>query len=270
MAEEGGGPRHIQSILIGVRLLRQIEEAGAPVSLKDLSARAGMASGQTHLYLVSLRMAGLIVQDPATSRYSLGPYALQLGLAALRQTELVESAREVMGRIRDDTGETIYLAVWANRGATIVSRFDSARQLPMIVKVGYALPLLTSAIGKVFLAHLPAVETRDRLEEERLALRAQGLSAARVSALEASVPEVRALGFALTENLSDFTGFAGMATPVFDHEGGIVASLAVVGPKDAIDVAPGAIVHTSLVAGAAALSGRLGYRAPGGGSEASS
>src|SRR3546814_3724508 len=72
-----------------------------------------------------------------------------------------------MEALRAETGETAYLTVWGNRGPCIVRRLEGSRETPLSIRVGYVLPLTTSATGRTFLAHLPPVLTRRLREEER-------------------------------------------------------------------------------------------------------
>jgi DNA-binding IclR family transcriptional regulator len=254
-------PRHIQSITIGVRLLQAIEKSDISLSLKEISESVGMPTGQAHLYLASLKMTGLVVQDPASSRYSLGPFALQLGLSALRNLDVVELAKEYMNEIRDQTGETVYLSVWGNRGATIVLRLDGKRPLPMTVRVGYNLPLIGSATGKIFLSYLPAEITeqhvRDEQEHQKKTREARSKDSQQLLKIRV---DVRKKGYAETDNLRQFTGFSGLAAPVFDHESELCAVLTVIGPKGQIDVSANGGTLRVLRRGALELSSRLGYR----------
>jgi DNA-binding IclR family transcriptional regulator len=49
--------------------------------LRDLAADTGMSAAKAHRYLVSYQRLGLVLQDAGTTRYDLGPAALNLGLA---------------------------------------------------------------------------------------------------------------------------------------------------------------------------------------------
>src|SRR6478752_5927352 len=73
----------IQSIEVGLKLLRPMIDAGGPMTLKALSEAAGYAPPKAHRYLVSLIRMKLAAQDPETGRYGLGSLAFELGLAAL-------------------------------------------------------------------------------------------------------------------------------------------------------------------------------------------
>ena len=73
----------IQSVEVGFTLLDALSRAAGPLMLRDLAAAAGMSAAKAHRYLVSFQRLGLVVQDPRTTRYDLGPAALHLGLASL-------------------------------------------------------------------------------------------------------------------------------------------------------------------------------------------
>ena len=89
-------PRRIGAIEVGFRLVRVLEAADGPLPLKDLSERAGMPSSKAYAYVASFVHEGLLAQDAVTGRYGLGPFAMSLGVAALRQSDLVEVARIVV------------------------------------------------------------------------------------------------------------------------------------------------------------------------------
>src|ERR1700761_745352 len=79
-----GQQRSIQSIEIGFRLIRALENAPGPLTLKELAMRAGMTPSKAHFYLVSFKRVGLVAQNADNGQYLLGRYALDLGLSALR------------------------------------------------------------------------------------------------------------------------------------------------------------------------------------------
>jgi DNA-binding IclR family transcriptional regulator len=57
--------------------------------LKDIAAAADMPPSKAHRYLVSLIRSGLVEQDPLTSRYNLGPFALNIGLVAIDRLDRI-------------------------------------------------------------------------------------------------------------------------------------------------------------------------------------
>src|SRR5579875_1913048 len=102
-ARRSGSARRIKSISVGFALIRHLANAEDGLSPKDLGHLSGLSPSQVHMYMASFVVEGLAVQDPATARYDLGPYALELGLAAMRKTDAVEVARGAMLALRDET-----------------------------------------------------------------------------------------------------------------------------------------------------------------------
>ena len=114
--------RGIQSVEVGGRLLLALAEAGRPMPLKDLAQAAGMPAAKAHPYLVSFGKLGLIVQDGASGHYGLGPLAMQLGLISLQQFDPIRLATERLPELARAVGHTVAIAVWGERGPTIIVR----------------------------------------------------------------------------------------------------------------------------------------------------
>jgi DNA-binding IclR family transcriptional regulator len=214
-------PRRIGAIEVGFRLVRVLEAADGPLPLKDLSERAGMPPSKAYAYVASFVHEGLLAQDAVSGRYGLGPFAMSLGVAALRQSDLVEVARREAGSLSEATTCSVLLTTWGNRGPAIVYRVDGKRRGPTSVRVGYVLPLWRSAAGRIFLAYLPERETAPLLREEEAHL-------ARAE-VDEEIARIRAAGFALT---GDGDEFSGIAAPVLDHDGHLVAALTLSRPYD--------------------------------------
>jgi len=220
---ERAAPRRIGAIEVGFRLVRVLASADGPLPLKELSERAGMPPSKAYAYVASFVHEGLLAQDPVTGRYGLGPFAMSLGVAALRQSDLLEVARRQAGALSEATTCSVLLATWGNRGPAIVYRVDGKRRGPTSVRVGYVLPLWRSASGRVFLAYLSERETASLLHEEEPLL-----APAEVAA---EVEHIRANGFATTGD-NDTEEFAGIAAPVLDHDGALVAALTLSRPYE--------------------------------------
>src|SRR5262245_32420854 len=90
----------VQSVEVGLRVMRQLAERPGPIALKDLAKAANMPAAKAHRYLVSLIRAGMAEQDRETGRYRLGPMALQIGLAALREIDVLKFGGEVLADLR--------------------------------------------------------------------------------------------------------------------------------------------------------------------------
>ncbi len=251
--EQKPGQRSIHSIDVGFRLIRVLEEASGKLPLKTLSARADMPPGKAHLYLVSFMRLGLVAQDPVTSHYGLGPYALQLGLSALRQINLAEAARDPLEALHRRFELPTYLSIWGRMGPFILLKHETELPTPFSIRVGFVFPLLTTATGGVFLAHMPARATQALIDAEG---KVNPDLLARTRAIR---DEVREQGYAASRG-DLFRGFSGLSAPLFDHEGGLAGAISMLGVATLMDPKPASPMVTALRSAAADISNSLGFR----------
>jgi DNA-binding IclR family transcriptional regulator len=245
--------RRIQSIEVGFRLIRVLEQAGTTLPLKDLAARAAMAPSKAHLYLVSFVRLGLVVQEAMSMRYGLGPYAVHLGLAGIRQLNVVEVAREPMEDLEEKAGTAVYLSIWGNRGPTIIMKLDKALKAPISIRVGYVFPLLATATGRTFLAFMPKSETAPMVKEERL------VDPDLPARAQKSIEAVRQYGVAFSDG-RHHQGLSALSAPIFDHAGSMAAAVTLLGFQRDMDIDPNGSMAKVLRAAASSISAALGFQ----------
>ncbi|HEX6978233.1 MAG TPA: IclR family transcriptional regulator [Alphaproteobacteria bacterium] len=247
----------IQSVEFGAQLLRALAEAPAALGLKEVAGRAGMSASKAHRYLVSLIRVGLVQQDAMTGRYDLGTLALTVGLAALGRLDPVKVGRWAAAAFRTRVDETVLIAVWGNRGPTVVGWEESSKPVTVNVRVGSVIPLLSSATGRVFLAHAPAEHTRALVEAELADLRARRPDDLDALAPDRLVAEVRRYGLGRVDG-DLLPGISALAAPIFDHAGRLSLVLTALGHHGVFDSRWDGVVATTLKEIAAAASRRLG------------
>jgi DNA-binding IclR family transcriptional regulator len=249
----------IKSVEVAARILVAMTQAGQPSPLKEIARLAGMSAGKVHRYLVSLTRTGLTVQDGSTGYYGIGPAAIALGLAGLRSVDIIHCASEFLPKLRDETQETAVLSVWNPVGPVIVHLEESGRPVFMNVRVGSVLPMLRTAVGLIFGGYLRSSATEQLIATELKTLR-RGKAAVAWSTpvLKKKFEETLAHGFAsITGDL--VPGVNAIAAPVFDHQGRIAGSIALLGRPEDLDVSPTARTAKLLKGCAFEMSRRLGF-----------
>lgn len=249
------GQRGIQSIEVGGALLRALAHHGRPMALKDLAREAGMAAAKAHPYLVSFGKLGLIAQDEVSGRYGLGPLAMQLGLISLQQFDPVRLATPVIAELALSLNLTVAIAVWGNRGATMVRIEEAPTAVHVNMRHGTVMSLRGTASGLLFAAHLKPELVLDALAAESGTARARRIDAD----LARQLDEVRAQGLSRAVDAL-LPGISAMAAPVFDERGEIALSLTAIGPSAVFDTRVDGAVAVALRQAAADLSRRLGAR----------
>lgn len=247
----------IQSVEVGYALLDALAATPDAMMLRDLAAGCAMSAAKAHRYLVSFQRVGLVVQDPATSRYDLGPAARRLGLASLARLDGLAVARAAAGRLCAAIGHTTALAVWSEHGPIIVHcETPSCQPLTAGLRLGSVMPLSSSATGRCFAAWSPRELIAPLLAREPGARPAR---LATESGWAAWVAEVRARG-AGTADGDLQRGVTTLCHPVFDAAGRLALGLLTLGPSAAFDGRAGGAIDRAARSAATALSRELGGR----------
>ncbi len=257
MNDEVDGKHGVQSLEIGMGILRAMVNGQRSMMLKEIAAAADMPASKAHRYLVSLIRAGLVEQDPMSSRYDLGPFALNIGLVALDRLDRVRLGLNVIAEMRDEINQTTALAVWGDKGPVIVRWERPRRPITVNVITGTVLDMLSSATGRIFAAWMPKKIVAPLLAAEMKA--ADVPAELRTKAgIEAMLAEVRRLGFADTHGFHRVPGVEAVAAPVFNFKNEITMAVLVVGVQGMFDTSAEGEVVSCLKRHADPLSLRLG------------
>lgn len=251
---ENGERQGIQSVEMAMRVLLALESGGGALSLSAIAQASGMQPSKAHRYLVSLGRIGLTSQDPASGLYDFGAAMRRLGAESLRRTNEVAVASGHAMQLRDRTGHSVNLAVWGDRGPIVVSWAYGTRPLPLTVRVGATLPLLTSSVGQVFLAHLPESLTDEVLGGELRGKEAEWPS----ERLAATRARIREEGHVVTHS-GVIPGIISVAAPVFAANDPLPLAVSVVLPESLGTPDHLAEVTRELHDAVAAASHELGY-----------
>jgi len=227
-----------------------------------------MSPAKAHPYMVSFGRLGLIEQDRTTGHYLLGPLALQLGLISLQQANPVHIATPLIAELAQQIGHTVAIAVWGDRGATIVRIAESPAPLHVNMRHGTVFSLTNTASGRLFGAYLDPEVVRGLLEQERQREQKgpavppqRGMPPVQPlpawPAFEAQLHEVRAHGLSRSEG-EILPGISAMSAPVFDSTGAIVLAVTAIGPAAIFDTRWDGEIAVALKACADQVSQRLG------------
>jgi DNA-binding IclR family transcriptional regulator len=251
----------IQSIEVGVPLLRVLADHGAPMMLRDLARAAGMPAAKAHRYLVSFLRTGLVSQDGASGRYDLGHFALDLGLASLARLDPVRVATPMLDALAEETSETVALAVWGNMGPTIVRWVESRRPVTVNLRTGAVMPLLNSAIGRCYVAFFESPVLQRQLEEELRISAQAGDTGTRITRGEVERLTAEACEHGMSRTVGGvIPGINAFAAPVFDHEGKMALAVAGLGPAGLVPPHWNGALPKAIRAAALAVSRELGWR----------
>ena len=105
-------------------LLDLLSEGPAYQQLSDLAERSGLSVPTVHRLLRSLVAAGLVEQDPMSSRYGLGSELVRLAERYLRRQPLMQGLMPYLVDVRNRTGATVLVAMLVGDSVVYVERID--------------------------------------------------------------------------------------------------------------------------------------------------
>lgn len=246
----------VQAVETGVRVLEALAALKPAPMLKAIAEEADMPPAKAHRYLASFVRTGLVTRDSQTGRYKLGPLAVTLGLVALRRLDVVALASPLLAPLRDETGQSVFLAVWSRYGPTVVRSEETDNPLAVMTRAGSIMPLLPSSTGRVFGAYLPESETKHLLARD-LQQNPQWVHPFVDS--KALFEDVRQRRMARTRGELN-PGIFAMSAPIFDHEGSIVAVISALGVVGSFDAEWDGVTSKALRRYTVDISASLGFR----------
>jgi IclR family acetate operon transcriptional repressor len=159
-------------------LLRLLSTGPAYQPLTDLAERSGMSLPTVHRLLRSLALAGMVEQNPDSSRYGLGPELVRLSEQYLARLPVLRSLALYLVELRNTTKATILVALLVGNEVVYVDRVDG-EDVAGVFRVSHSVhPALDTAAGRVLLAHTPkeqweaaiadaAVDGTDEMDQRR-------------------------------------------------------------------------------------------------------
>jgi DNA-binding IclR family transcriptional regulator len=248
-------PRGAQAVERALRVLRAFEGSEEALGITDVAGSTELTLSTAHRLTRALCRGGLLVQDPRTERYQLGPLLVVLGRRAeerLGYAALLPSIE----RLASETGESVSLGIRTGDEVLVVLHHHSDQPLRFDAEPGTRVPLHSSAMGKCILAfstdpaaEVDALPTLQALTGRTITDRARLLD---------QLLTVRDRGWALNDEERD-PGVRAVAAPICDTSRTAQAAVAIQGPTlrlvdDRIDD-----IADRLVSATVEMAGVLGF-----------
>lgn len=220
----------MQSVERAAAVLRLLAQGSGRLGVGEVSDALGLAKGTAHGLLRTLQGVGLVEQDAESGKYRLGAVLLHLGTRYLEVNELRSRASHLVEALAMQCGESVRIGIPLQGRVLVVHHVGAPDGPGGALDVGALLPLHATALGKVLLGHDATLFAGLRHTELDVLTRATIVSHA---ALERALRTVRESGWAV-EDQESVPAEAGVAAPVRDRNGLVVAAIDISGARDRI------------------------------------
>lgn len=227
-----------------------------PMTFAALLSEVRQPKSSLHRILSTLVQAGVLEQDER-GRYRLTLKLWRIGVFALDNIDFLQILRPHLAALSRGADETVHLAVLEPGGGIVyLSKFESPRSIRVQTQIGKVSPSWCTATGRALLAFDP--EMRDKV----LALPREKFTAQTVTdeaRLRRILERVAEQGYAVTKG-ENHPEMGGIAAPIRDHGGRVVASCGVAIPAFRMNEELVAHCTRLVLESARTMSAELGYR----------
>ncbi len=190
------------------------------MTVTEISKRLDLPVSSSH-NLLKRMVTAEVAAVREDLRYTLGPRAVRLGIRIVDGLEVRGISRRHLVELARATGNDVYLAVPLGRRVAYVDRFPGSRPVTVDIRLGQSLYLHATSVGKLFAAHdrqlrkKMLADERPRLTEHTIVDEAE---------LERELAQIVDADVGISREEA-IIGVVGLAVPVRDDQGDIVAAI---------------------------------------------
>lgn len=224
---------YVRALARGLGVIEALGRAPGRHTLAEVALATGLNRASARRFLATLAELNYCEAD---GRYfKLKPRALALGMSYLGALPYWGQAQRVLEDLRAEVKESCALAVLDGREIVYVLRQPSRRILSANLSIGSRLPAHVISLGRVLLAALPP-EAREPVLKGIEWRRFTDRTVANAKALKRELEAVAERGYAWVDGEFD-PAICGLAVPVRDASGSVVAAVSVNTISGALDEA---------------------------------
>src|SRR5207253_2005142 len=138
----------------GLKLLNLFAKAESGLTATQVAKLSALPTSTVHRFLVNLESGGFL-NSTSHGTFHLGMACFALGQAALGHLDIRHLSLPYLQELNQKTRETIHLTLLHDLGAVYVEKLDSPEPVRIYSRIGAAVPLHCTAVGKVMLAYMP-------------------------------------------------------------------------------------------------------------------
>ena len=242
----------------GLTLIELLARSATSRGVSEIARELGLTKSNVHRLLMTLQAQGYVRKPAHNSAYELTSKLWEIGALVRDRLDVIKVSREPMVKLERETGESVHLSIMDCREVVYVDKLDGSHPIKAYSSIGGRAPVWCVATGKVLLAHAPP-EVIDDVARHAISFTERTIIDR--DALLRELQTVRKNGYAV--NHGEWRdGVSGIAAPVRDSSGNVVAAIGISGPATRFrqkDIRPRAAV---VIEAATEISMGLGYRAP--------
>lgn len=225
-----------------IRILDVFYENESDLTLHEITSKSKVGKTSAFRILYTLDKVGYVEKDPVTGKYRLGVGIVSAARKTLSGGNLIQIARPLLKKLRDEFGETTNLASLLKDEIVYLEIVESLHSFRMSDTVGSRVPWHSTALGKSIAAFLPEDRVKTLLKQSSM----KRLTPNTITGLREYMEvlaTVRSQGYGVDMEESEL-GATCFAAPIFGPEETVVGALSISGPTPRIRDKQSKIIHS--------------------------
>ncbi len=133
-------------------ILKFLSTTDKSQTLQQIAKETELTSSTALKILDTLQLIGYVQKDEETKKFRLGKSIIKYANKALNQTDIKDIAKPYLEKLRKQTTETVHLGILDQASIVYITKLESFNPISLYSRVGKAIPLYCSAMGKAILA----------------------------------------------------------------------------------------------------------------------
>jgi DNA-binding IclR family transcriptional regulator len=208
-----------------MHVLQLVADAQEPVNVAALMRASGYPRPTVHRIVAALIAERLLVENQHSATLALGPRLIQLASRSWGRSELRLAAVDELKRLRDQTGETVHLAVPNGNNMVYIEKLESPSAVRMSSRIGTSVSLHATAVGKAYMAALDDTALKALMKGLPMP-RYTGNTTVEPAALRAQIEQTRQRGWSV-DNEENEAGIFCFGAVIRGATGAPVAAISV-------------------------------------------
>jgi IclR family pca regulon transcriptional regulator len=211
----------LEALARGLRVIEVFDQDHKQLTLSDVAKAVGLPRASVRRTLHTLVRLGYAELNDRLFR--LKPRVLALARAYLQSNAVTDILQPALEQLSEDVNESCSAAVLDGADIMMIAHASPQRIIPVSGQIGFRVPAVASALGRVLLAAL----SDDELDAFLARNHPRKLTPSTIldkTALRRAILKVRKEGYALVDQEVE-PGFCSIAVPLKKSDGRIIASL---------------------------------------------
>lgn len=216
-----------QSVVRAITVLKAFTDEHPEWTLTPLAQQLGLNKATTFRLLTALESEALIMRDPESDKYRLGPAIVTLGGRALRANSLRSVSHNELQALAMEINETTSLEILHGAEALVLDEIAGSHVMTGSQSIGSRWPAHATSTGKALLAALAEDQLRQRLPRKLPQYTAHTITS--WDDLLQDLAQTQTRGYAVAREELEM-GLLAIGAPVVNHDGETVAAISIAGP----------------------------------------